>query len=410
MIKKPIFDALVPLIPVRPMCVLKLLNIYTCLHAPMPLFWTAADILITQSTHFQVVAVIETYMRLLFTLSRIVDVFRTGRFKYMVPILVRLITTTSGSTLKLTFDILAALLNKPPPEVVRVDLSLFLPRLKDPEYSFYAMSVLVRLPQQQPTYDVVLTLLGLAQESQLASLILCQYCEIEMVAVKMAEISGQWMRLNLPTVEHTLRLVLVVVCHQRARYYLLHNPDTQVFLAETLAINRPDVIGAVGTIQMAFPLTADFFSKLRQVIFLRKYIEVSCAMNNAATMIRCFELVKLLSKVAYDDDYLLLLPFLKTLLSSQTGGWDVFAVSLLATMSRYEEVRSQIRQQKLMRLVAAVTSDEPIVIKQKAKLARNMAVNRTTQTGRRQNRSNMGAHAPTPVTGLRAKDHGFQQD
>jgi hypothetical protein len=344
----------------------------------MPLFWTAADILITQSTHFQVVAVIETYLRLLFTLSRIVDVFRTGRFKYLVPILVRLIATTSGSTLKLTFEILAALLNKPPPEVVKVDLSLFLPALKDPEYAFYAMSVLVRFPQQQPTYDVVLTLLGLAQQSQLACLILCQYCEIEMVAVKMAEISGQWIRLNLPTVEHTLRLVLVVVCHQRARYYLLHNPDTQVFLVETLVINRPEVIGAVGTIQMAFPLTTDFFGRLRKVIFLRKYIEVSCAMNNASTMIRCFELVKLLSKVAYDEDYLLLLPIFKTLLSSQRGGWDVFAVSLLATMSRYEEVISQIRHHKLMRLVAAVNSNEPIVVKQKAKLARNMDANRNS--------------------------------
>jgi hypothetical protein len=377
MIKKPIFDALVPLIPVRPMCVLKLLNIYTCLHAPMPLFWTAADILITQSTHFQVVATVETYLRLVFTLSRIVDVFRAGRFKYLVPILTRLIATTSGSTLKLAFDIFTALLNKPPPEVVRVDVSLFLPRLKDPEYSFYAMSVLARLPQQQPTYDVVLTLLGLAQQSHLACLILCQYCEIEMVAVKMAEISGCWIKLNLPTLEHTLRLVLVVVCHQRARSYLQHNPDTQNFLVEALAINRPDITVAVGTIQMAFTLRPDYFDRLRKVSFIRKYIDASCAFNNGMTLVTFFELVKFFSRVAYDEDYLLLLPILKTLLGHQTGGWGVFAVPLLATMSRYKEVRSQIRQHKLMRLVAAVNSDDPKFLKHRAKLERNMDVHRT---------------------------------
>jgi hypothetical protein len=41
-------------------------------------------------------------------------------------------------------------------------------------------------------------------------------------------------------------------------------------------------------------------------------------------------------------------------------------------MSRHKEVRSQIRQHELIRLVAAVNSDDPTFFKHKAKLERNM--------------------------------------
>jgi hypothetical protein len=46
-LEKHIFDGLVPLIPVWPLYMLRLVNIYTCLHPPMPRFSVAADIRIT---------------------------------------------------------------------------------------------------------------------------------------------------------------------------------------------------------------------------------------------------------------------------------------------------------------------------------------------------------------------------
>jgi hypothetical protein len=177
-------------------------------------------------------------------------------------------------------------------------------------------------------------------------------------------------------VEHTLRLLLVVLCHQRARLYLVHNPDVQAFLVDALAIGRGEVIEAIGTIQMAFPLSTGFVARLRKTRFLRKYIEAASGVPHAETMVRCFELVKMLSKVAYDDGYLLLLPVFATLFSRPTGGWDAFAISLLATLSRYEEVRRAVRRQGLMALVSAVDSSEPRLLKQKAKLHRNMDAGR----------------------------------
>jgi hypothetical protein len=62
-IQKYVFDGLQSLIRVRPLYVLKLVNIYTCLHPPMPLFWAAADILIIKTDEFQHPDVLEQYLR-----------------------------------------------------------------------------------------------------------------------------------------------------------------------------------------------------------------------------------------------------------------------------------------------------------------------------------------------------------
>jgi hypothetical protein len=369
-----LFVALSGWLRLRPLYVLRLINIYTCLHPPLPLFWTAADILITQANIFQAPALLETYLRLLFTLTRIVEMFRTACFKYIVTILFRVIATTTGDVLKVTFDVLASVMTKSPTPDMQIDISLLLPGLRDASLTNAALSVLVRMPQQQPTYEVVLELLSIARGSELSCLLLCQYCDIEMVAVKMAEISSHWIHLGLPTVEHTLRLLLVIMCHRRSRQYLLQGPAVQRFLVGCLELHRPEIVDVVGSIQMAFSLNADFLNKLSQVQFLRRYIEVSCSANNSIAMLRCFELVKTLAKVGFSEDYLRMLPTIKGALESQAGGWNTLALSLLTTLSRHVDIRKAIVEQKLLELVAEMESTDQTVNKQKAKLQRNMKI------------------------------------
>jgi hypothetical protein len=340
----------------------------------MPLFWAAADILIIKTDDFQRPDILEKYLRLLFTLSRLVDVFRTGRFKYLVTILLRTLSTAHEPCLKLTFDILATLLGKTWPEPIRIETGLFVPALGNSTYCFSALSILARLQQQRPTYELILALIDLAKQGELALLLLCQYCEIEMVAVKMAEISGQWIPFPLPTIEHTLQLVLLIMCHQRARPYFLHSPGMQQFLVGILATRKVELIDAVGTIQMAFPLGTDLIQKMKEVSFLRQYIEAVMVLNSAPSMVQCLDLVKMLAKVGYLDDYLVLVPLLRSFLSP-TAGWQVPAVSLLATLSRYEQVRKEIIQQKLVELVTAVSLQEASVVKRIQKFRSNMGVN-----------------------------------
>jgi serine/threonine protein kinase len=370
-VHKSVFDSLQGLIRIRPLHVLKLVNIYTCLHPPLPLFWSAADILILKAESFQGPDVLEQYLRLVFTLSRLVDVFRTGRFKYLVTILLRAISTSPDSCRKLAFDILSALLSKSCPEPIKIDTGIFVHSLKDSRYTFSALSVLARLPQQQPTYELVLALLTIARQGELASLLLCQYCEIEMVAVKLAEISSQWISYPLPTIEHTVQLLLVIMCHQRARPYFMYSPGIQQFLASILATRRADLIDAVGTIQMAFPLGPDLIQKMRESQFLRQYMDAAYSLNNAQSMMQCLDLVKMVAKVAYEDDFMLLLPLLKNFLHP-TAGWHEPSISLLATLSRHEPIRREIIRQGITELVSAVSSTDGLVLKRIQKFRKNM--------------------------------------
>jgi hypothetical protein len=305
----------------------------------------------------------------------LVDVFRTGRFKYLVTILIRTLSTAREPCLRLAFDILAALLSKSWPEPIKVDTTVFVTALSDPRYCFVSLSILARLQQHRPSYELVLALLDIAKQGELAAMLLCQYCDIEMVAVKMAEISGQWIMSQLPTLDHTLQIVLIITCHQRARPYLLHSPNTQQFLVGVLATRRAELIDAVGTIQMAFPLGSDLIQKMRQVQFLRQYIEAACALGRAPSMVQCLDLVKMLAKVGFDEDFLLLLPILKSFLSP-AAGWHAPGVSLLATLSRHEHVRREIVQLNIVELVNAITSQEASLVKRIQKFRRNMGISR----------------------------------
>jgi hypothetical protein len=373
-IKKFVFDALTPLIPVRPLYILRLVNIYTCLHPPLPCFWNAADILITQTGYFQIPNVYDRYLRLLFTLSHLSDLFRKGRFKYVVAILMHAICSATGATIKLSYEIFVSLLSKPFPEQVSIDTTIFARHLVIPELSECVLAVLVRLPPHDPISELVLALLVLARQNELASILLCHYCEIESIAVGMAEISHQWLHVPIPAIEHNLKLLTVICCHPRARIAILAKSDVHTFLIQFLSLGRPEIVDAVGIVGMAFPLGSDLFQKMREVRFIEKYIQSSCALKNAEAMIRCFELIKKFAKVALDEDFLLLIPVVAGLLVDQVAGWQPFAISVLATISRYEPVREEMQRLGVMDLVRAVPVIEPQVRKQKAKVYKNMGI------------------------------------
>jgi hypothetical protein len=193
-----------------------------------------------------------------------------------------------------------------------------------------------------------------------------------MVAVKLAEISSQWVNYPMPTIEHTVQILLVILCHQRSRPYFLYSPGTQQFLVNILATRRGDLIDAVGAIQMALLVGPDLIRKMRECNFLRQYIDAACALNSAKSMVQCLDLVKRLAKLAYDDDFLLLLPLLKNFLHP-TAGWQDPSISILATLSRHEPVRREIAHQGIAELVNAIASGDGLLLKRIQKFRKNMA-------------------------------------
>jgi hypothetical protein len=231
------------------------------------------------------------------------------------------------------------------------------------------------MPEQEPTIDIIMALLSLGQQSELAAFLLFQYCEIEKVAVKMAEISDEWIPTPLPTPENNLKLIMVILCHERARQYLNRASHLQPFLISLLDTREPEIVDSIGVVELSFPISRETITKLHEVQFLPKYIEISCALNNPAAMIRCIEFLKWLSKVAFHTDYFLVLPALKNLLVDPTGSWQMYAISLLATMTRYEAVRAEIHRQDMVPLISAVRSGPA---KHLAKLFANMGI---TQDG-----------------------------
>ena len=370
LIPKNVFDVLVTWIPTRPLYVLRLVNIYTCMHPPMDNFWAAADLLITQTNAFQQLAC-ETYLRLLYTLCNLIDVFLTGRFKYIVNILLKIIATQNGSHARLAYEVLAWVVESPASENLTIDVSVLLPSLRDPEMAFYAMSILLRLKQQQPTYDVILELLELAKQSEIACSLLLQYCEIEVVAVKMAEIVDRWILAPRPTLDCNVRLVMLLSCHTRARRYLIRSRNLQQYFVTVTKTKKADLVSAIGLINSTFRPTTDFMSLLQQTGFLATYIEVA-SQGGSETLLGCFELLKNLGKVAYDPSYLQILPVLKKLMTDAPSAWQNFVVSLIVTLSRYPEVRAGIRASNMTDMIASVSTSDATVKKQLAKFTKNM--------------------------------------
>ena len=371
-IQKNVFDTLISWIPSRALYVLRLVNIYTCMHPPMDNFWTAADLLITQTSAFQESAC-DQYLRLLYTLCQLIDLFRTGRLKYIVNILLKIITTQKGANVRLAYEVLAWVLEGPGSENMTIDVSVLLPSLRDPDMAFYAMSILLRMKQQQPTYDVILALLEIAKNSELAWALLLQYCEIEVVAVKMAQTVDTWILSPLPNVESSLKLVMLLVCHARARKYLIRSHDLQKFFVTVVQTKKPALVEAVGLVNIILRPSPDFIGILSATGFLDTYIEIASSMTST-TLVRCFELVKTLAKISYDSSYTKMVPVLKKLMTDAPDGWYTFVVSLVATLSRYPDIRAALKSENITEMITSRPPD-PAVAKQIAKFQRNMQLN-----------------------------------
>jgi hypothetical protein len=134
------------------------------------------------------------------------------------------------------------------------------------------------------------------------------------------------------------------------------------------------VLLAVGIVEMAFPLGGELIEKIREARFLEKYIGAACSINSSEAMIQCFELVKRIAKVGFDQDFLILLPVFAGLLGDPTGGWQAFVISMLATLSRYEQMQTEIRRNNLVEKIVGVIIPEPTVMKQKAKFCKHMGL------------------------------------
>jgi len=349
-----VIDSLNLYVSIKPQSVLRLIHIYTCIHLQLPLFWKAADILITQASVFLSSPASLSFIRLIFTLIQLHEGFKTARADYIYHILVSSIQSGDQNVVNYAYNILCSVIDNSN----HIDQTVFVIHLRDPLLCDFAVSALSRLSNISPTLDLIMSLLSVSQRSDIANLLLCRCCETEAASLKISEIVDDWSSLPLPTYPSTMRLVLVILQFPQTRKSFMKSEAFMELLKMLCQTRKPEWINPIGSVLAIFKITPDFVDFLSQTDVLAVFVNTSIELNDPKTMASCFMATEIIARVSWSNEFLSLLPLLQLLI--QQNGWEVHSVSLLATLSCYQQSHSEILSYGFDKMVSALKDREDI--------------------------------------------------
>ena len=333
-----VIESLPLYINLKPLQILRLIHIYTCVHFQLPNFWICTDILFTFSNLFLNSNFNSQYLRLLFTLIQLHENFKTSRIDYINQVLLISLQNINHSIVKLTYEILYTLID----QNFIIDQSILITHLRDPIFWNYSVSILSKTNSISPNIDLLMSLLSLSQKSELANLLLCRLCENETSSIKIAEIVDDWACLPLPSIEYTLRLVLTILNNQRTRKYFQKSESLMELFKFLCNSKDSRLINPISTVISCLKVTAEFVELATETEFLSHYFSISMLIKESSILLGCFTTAEILARVSWSDDFLNLFILLKIIIEQEQNGWEIHCVSLLATLSCYEFAHQDI--------------------------------------------------------------------
>ena len=314
----------------RPKNVLRLINILTTNNVFVSNnpdgFWMLCDILFSKRSDFTESNCGVDLLRVVYTLYKTSYSFQKQKKQDFIMLLQTMLAKRNDDAEK-AIDVIC---NEPSIKFYVSD-DVLIPLIQDMKLSSRALVALSKL-NIEPSGPLLDTILNACRSSPLATLILCERCMIPHVAFSVSVSGAKWLGVGLPDLDHTLKLLMVILMHKEARDAL------PVEVAQTLinVINsNGKLFDSLSPLIMKMTITKPLLQILSQS-FLEKFYNIAFQ-KGADGIASALSVTDKLARCGFCEGYTLLIPYLKKMFESPD--WQPYALSTIAELSVFPEMK-----------------------------------------------------------------------
>lgn len=333
-INKSHVDHIFSLAPACPHKILCIIHRYLCGHSRNQFFSDISDYLLSSYQLFLNADSSKEYLRLLFTVVSLNEDFKYARFPYLQSILFEAIRLQIHP--QLATDIFISSIDPN----IQINQDSIVSLIQQDESVEFALSILSRISNIVPTIQMMSAIMEAAKKFEIASLLLCRLCENESVSTKLAETIEDWSYLNLPNIQGTFRLFVMLLHNKRNIRVLSSDESSLELLKRVIVLKNAKLITDVNYI-FSYLNSAAFINAATDFELLSVYFRTCLEMGDTTTVAGCIYSAESLARTSWSDDYLQILP-LSVALLKQMGGWEKYVLPFLSTLSYHEEALDEI--------------------------------------------------------------------
>lgn len=268
--------------------------------------WPVLDLLFYESKHFNNQTTGPNYIMLLAYLCKSHRDFAKARAKNCYKIICSMIEKNYYSILKSGYNALRIIHHFYPDGEVPV-LSIK-NQIHQDEVQNNILSFLISLPIthkcfQDPT--LIQLLVKTAQTSKNSAAVLLKIAAAKENAEVILENEKSILELNLPNIQTTLQLFLMIFGHKILRKDILEDKKSFAeFLCRLVKSEQTGVLIIIAMILRRVDIDHEFLELLEETGFLHSYIVTAKRLNDEISMHSCILLISTLSKVGFEPSFL----------------------------------------------------------------------------------------------------------
>ncbi|KAK8881579.1 hypothetical protein M9Y10_004323 [Tritrichomonas musculus] len=199
------------------------------------------------------------------------------------------------------------------------------------------INYLVLSPPLEVDADLIDILLTIANQDERGSLILFQIAENEENAEILIQ-NEDWLRMKLPTIEDTLKLLLVIFCHQELRNQVSNNPYFIKFLQTALKQNDANTgtLTVICTVLRRVDITKSIKKEIKGIHLLTTFFNKA---NDIGDNMAVHSAILLINTFAEEDYFPEFLDFVSYFcdLAKEDSPLSNVSAELLVHLSRYDK-------------------------------------------------------------------------
>ena len=328
-------DCIKNYISICPEKVLRLLNIITS-HKKIPsghiLFAKAVDIIFNNANDFISAGSSRHLLQLIYSLRKQIREFKNNS-SYSFERVLQIVLDNLDDNSEYALDII---LNDPK---IKISISpeTISSLLHNEKLIDKTLSAIIQMDQDLQD-NSLLALINYAKKSKFACLTLCQRCLNEQIAIRMANLGKNWLLEELPDLDGTLRILLVIMQHENARQYLPVEVSHPLLAAVT-----PKHIRYIYPAFMKLSVTQELLNSLGND-FLAKYYSVAFR-NGPELIITALSITDKIARCGFFKGFVGIIHYIKKLLENEK--WKSYAIPTIAELSMFDEMKTEFAKENI---------------------------------------------------------------
>jgi hypothetical protein len=229
---------------------------------------------------------------------------------------------------------------------VKLDYGAIARHLFDKRISENVLRFLVKLKKVEATPELIAALISVAHEDLRATLLLIHIARKFGCAEKICA-NHTWLANEVPTIEATLRLFLMVFGHVELRKGMCNWPEIPIFFVNLCSKRDSELLAVIAMIVRRIGVTKRFLDNLSHFGALKTIFETVKLCGDDLAMKAALAIIESLGKIGFVAEFLMLSNEMKhqLTLENSTSSLTVVVMSIL---SRYQECRTKFVSMKLI--------------------------------------------------------------